>query len=53
MDLHECEIRDEEGWGISFEIEPFRRECLLKGLDDIALTLEHEGKITAFEGQRV
>ncbi len=32
-----------------FEVEPFRRHCLLNGLDDIGLTLEHEAKITAYE----
>ena len=47
--LESCEIRDENGLTIAFEIEPFRRECLLKGLDDIALTLEHVDKIAAYE----
>ena len=51
VDLHACEIRHEDGLRFTFEIEPFRRECLLNGLDDIALTLEHEDKITAFEEQ--
>ena len=32
-----------------FEVDDFRRHCLLNGLDDIGLTLEHEDKITAFE----
>jgi len=36
----------------SFDVEPFRRHCLLNGLDDIALTLEHEDAITAFESRR-
>ncbi len=35
----------------SFDIDPFRKECLLKGLDDIGLTLEKESKIAAFEQQ--
>lgn len=36
-----------------FEVEPFRKKCLLNGLDDIGLTLEHENKISAFEaGQK-
>jgi hypothetical protein len=30
-------------------VDPFRRECLLKGLDDIGLTLVHEAEISAFE----
>ncbi len=36
----------------SFTIEPFRRNCLLNGLDDIGLTLEHTGAIEAFESTR-
>ncbi len=32
-----------------FQIEPFRRNCLLQGLDDIGLTLEHEERISTFE----
>jgi 3-isopropylmalate dehydratase small subunit len=34
---------------LKFDIEPFRRHCLLNGLDDIGLTLEHEDKIGAYE----
>ncbi len=49
VDLERCTIEDEHGLALSFEIEPFRRECLLGGLDDIAMTLEHEDKIRAFE----
>jgi len=52
VDLEACEIRDDQGLKISFEIEPFRRECLLQGLDDIALSLAHEDKIAAFEAAR-
>jgi len=33
----------------AFEIDPFRRDCLLRGLDDIGLSLVHESKISAFE----
>ncbi len=36
---------------ISFEIDPFRRECLLKGLDDIGLTLHFEDRIGAYESE--
>ena len=35
-----------------FEIAPFVRHCLINGLDDIALTLEHADDITAFEARR-
>lgn len=37
----------------SFEIEPFRKHCLINGLDDIGLTLQHADKIKAFESQRM
>jgi len=51
-DLESCTIRDEHGLQLTFEVDPFRRECLLGGLDDIALTLQHEEKIAAFEEAR-
>jgi len=35
-----------------FEVEPFRKYCMLNGLDDIALTLRHTDKIRAFEARR-
>lgn len=41
-------VRD-NGEEISFEIDPFRRQCLLEGLDDIGLTLQHIDKIKAYE----
>ncbi len=47
--LHTCELTDEHGLSIPIEIDPFRRECLLGGLDDIGLTLRHEDRISAFE----
>jgi len=52
VDLHDCAIRDDFGLNLKFEVEPFRRHCLLHGLDDIGLTLEQESKITAFEAAR-
>ena len=51
-DLESCRLTDEHGLSLGFEIESFRRHCLLNGLDDIGLTLEHEDKITAFENRR-
>jgi 3-isopropylmalate/(R)-2-methylmalate dehydratase small subunit len=48
-DLETQIITDESGLKIPFEIDPFRKNCLLKGLDDIGLTLEHEADITTFE----
>jgi 3-isopropylmalate/(R)-2-methylmalate dehydratase small subunit len=52
VDLETCTIEDDQGLNIEFEIQAFRRHCLLNGLDDIALTLEHEEKITAYEEAR-
>ena len=48
-DLNACTLSDKHGFSTKFEVEPFRRHCLLNGLDDIALTLEHESKISAYE----
>ncbi|REJ64459.1 MAG: 3-isopropylmalate dehydratase small subunit [Planctomycetota bacterium] len=52
VDLESCRLWDEHGFEESFEIDPFRRHCLLNGLDDIGLTLAHEDKIAAFESRR-
>ena len=49
VDLEACTLSDEHGLSLSFEVDPSRRECLLGGIDDIALTLQQEGKITAYE----
>ena len=42
VDLEKQVVTDEKGLSYSFTVDPFRRECLLKGLDDIGLTLVHE-----------
>ena len=49
VDLQQCTLADEHGLSLSFEVDPFRRQCLLGGLDDIGMTLEHEAKIDAYE----
>jgi 3-isopropylmalate/(R)-2-methylmalate dehydratase small subunit len=49
VDLEKCAITDACGLSLSFDIDPFRRHCLLEGLDDIGLTLEHEPAIAAYE----
>jgi len=49
VDLESQTISDESGLNVAFEVDGFRRHCLLNGLDDIALTLQHESKITDFE----
>ncbi len=51
VDLVANEVRDDAGWRCGFAIEPSRRHNLLNGLDDIALTLVQEARITAFEKQ--
>jgi 3-isopropylmalate/(R)-2-methylmalate dehydratase small subunit len=48
-DLPGQTVTDELGLRFSFEMDPFRKEILLKGLDDIGLTLEHETEIAAYE----
>lgn len=49
IDLQNETITDEGGLSIPFRIDPFRRDCLLGGLDDIGLTLRHESKIAEYE----
>ncbi len=48
-DLESSTLSDSHGFSTKFEVQPFRRHCLLNGLDDIGLTLEHEEKISAYE----
>jgi 3-isopropylmalate/(R)-2-methylmalate dehydratase small subunit len=49
VDLEKRSVSDDLGFHATFEIDEFRRHCMMNGLDDIALTLQHEDKITAFE----
>jgi 3-isopropylmalate/(R)-2-methylmalate dehydratase small subunit len=49
IDLEKCEVRDDHGFRARFVIDEFVRHCLLNGLDDIGLTLQHEAAITAYE----
>jgi 3-isopropylmalate/(R)-2-methylmalate dehydratase small subunit len=49
IDLEQCEVRDDQGFRAKFPIDEFVRQCLLNGLDDIGLTLQHEGEIAAYE----
>jgi 3-isopropylmalate/(R)-2-methylmalate dehydratase small subunit len=49
VDLENQTITDDHGLSLAFEIDGFRRECLLKGLDDIALSLQMADKISAYE----
>ena len=52
VDLEACRISDESGWERSFQIDPYFRRMLLNGWDEIALTLQHEDKIVAYEAAR-
>ena len=52
IDLENQEIRRPTGGKIKFKIDPFRKKCLLEGLDDIGLTELHENKIKSFEESR-
>ena len=52
VDLERCLVEDEQGLRHAFQVDEFRRSCLLNGLDDIGLTLQHEAAITAFEQRR-
>lgn len=51
VDLEAQEIRGPDGGVITFDIDPFRKHCLLNGLDSIALTLEKEKAIQDFEAR--
>ena len=53
VDLESCTLSDSQGLKIPFDVEPFRRHCLLNGLDDIGLTLRQADKIRAFEERHI
>lgn len=52
VDLEEKTISDEDDLLIPFEVDAFRRDCLLRGLDDIGLTLQYEDRILEYEKKR-
>jgi len=52
VDLAAQTVTTVEGTNYRFEVDPFRKDCLLKGLDSIGLTLHHEPAIAAYERQR-
>ena len=52
IDLEKQEITRPDGSKIAFDVDPFRKHCLLNGLDDIGLTLQRETAIEAFEAKR-
>lgn len=51
VDLEAQEITTSDGQVITFDVDPFRKHCLLEGLDDIGLTLEKKPAIEAFEAK--
>ncbi|HLH35531.1 MAG TPA: 3-isopropylmalate dehydratase small subunit [Alloacidobacterium sp.] len=51
VSLEDETVRDDQGFKAKFSIDPFRRYCLLEGLDDIGLTLRHAAALDAFEKQ--
>ena len=52
IDLESPKVIREDGTSYPFEIDPFRKNCLLHGLDDIGLTLQKADKIATFEESR-
>jgi 3-isopropylmalate/(R)-2-methylmalate dehydratase small subunit len=53
IDLERQVIVEPQGNEIPFDVQPFRKYCLLNGLDDIGLTLRHKDKIAQYEAQRL
>jgi 3-isopropylmalate/(R)-2-methylmalate dehydratase small subunit len=52
VDLEQCRVSDSIGFVARFELDTFRRRCLLEGLDDIGLTLRFAQQITDYEQRR-
>lgn len=53
IDLERQVIVNPQGEEVPFDVQPFRKYCLINGFDDIGLTLRHADKIKAFEAQRL
>ena len=53
IDLEQQVVRKPDGTALPFDVQSFRKYCLLNGFDDIALTLRHADKIKAFEAERL
>ncbi len=51
IDLEKLRVEDGHGFSANFAMDEFARHCLLNGLDDIGLTLQHEAAITAYEAK--
>ena len=52
IDLEKQEIKGPDGGTVHFDIDPFRKHCLLNGLDDIGLTMEKKSEIDDFEARQ-
>ena len=53
IDLPRQVVLKPDGSELPFEVQPFRKYCLVNGFDDIGLTLRHADKIKAFEAERL
>jgi 3-isopropylmalate/(R)-2-methylmalate dehydratase small subunit len=51
VDLEDPAVRDDRGFASTFHVDDFTRHCLLEGLDDIGLTLQHQTEISAYESR--
>ncbi len=51
VSLEEQTVTDDRGFKATFEVDPFRKYCLLEGLDDIGLTLRHVAELDKYEAQ--
>jgi 3-isopropylmalate/(R)-2-methylmalate dehydratase small subunit len=52
VDLESMTLKGQDGLTIPFQLDAFRRRCLMEGLDDIGLTLQHEPEISGYERER-
>jgi 3-isopropylmalate/(R)-2-methylmalate dehydratase small subunit len=52
VDMESCTVKDRQSFSAGFVVDSFRRHCLQNGLDDIALTMQQEPAIAAYEGRR-
>jgi 3-isopropylmalate/(R)-2-methylmalate dehydratase small subunit len=51
VSLEDQTVTDSQGFKASFDVDPFRKYCLIEGLDDIGLTLRHKAELDAFEAK--
>lgn len=52
VDVAAQTVSDDSGFSVSFDVDGFRKHCLMNGLDDIGLTLQHADAISAYEARR-